>query len=745
MAEIKPTTKKPVIDSLEARRLNQPCLRTIDLRPQRGKRCRAYPHGGRTHWLDAAAEAAFEQALAEFQGRYTIGVYERAVESDPDAAPVSGSSSRELTMLTDDAIRRIPFGYRPHRHESRLNFVSAVTLEIDSGTRLGEKLPGKTADLSLLGVRIQISAEHDIPAQTKLLLHYDELQQRAGEALGSIAYLVIGSDREGDKKLLRLKRLMRATEHAFDSFVPGFIEQQLTRYKMELKDALPATYARLYERLYSQHLHFAESFYALDGEQPELLLVTTAAEWQRQHALTELPALAARLAANIHSADWLKHTEPRAVTGLHYWLRHDRGDYLLPLAAINTARRPDWQRLAEHAVLMFGCGQVQPALDAASISQALEMLPDELAPVVLQWQQRLQRLRYSLALVPLAPLPPPCRQPVPDWLREFALVPDRLEARPEPAPLTATGVRGARSQERFRYSTPTLLLTETGDELAGESVDFSINGLALDLQVDATLQPRDIVRVSFPVLQQKVKDPSELTDQSYRVVRQLGRHLTLERDYRVVGHRAARFFAHIIQQNRGRLPTCHAERRETAEALLSEQLVVRSMLGCPLFLARDSDKRPTLLAIGHRDGAGLPAPFAGEHGPLLLSALADLPVMYDLLSGYCDAVGHVEKPVYRQLLLTTAANGGPRWQVQPLPTSGTSPVPELATGTRLFVLVLTPVPALPPREISDALQPILGHSKHRAMAFRTELSQLVGVGSLFEITTPVQAALAARG
>ncbi|NQD38942.1 PilZ domain-containing protein [Permianibacter sp. IMCC34836] len=760
MADIKPPApRKPMVDPLEAKRLEQPCLRTIDLRPERGKRCRAYPHGGRTHWLDDAAIAAFEQAMVDFKGRYTIGVYERTLASNAAQPAVPTLSNREPNAGSEEAIRRIPFGYRPHRHESRLNFVSAINIELDSDKPGGNKtVAGKTLDLSLLGVRVQIAASDDIPTNSNVLVHYHELQQRADEPLGSIAYTVLGTDRDGDKKLLRLKRVMRATEHVFDAFVPSFIEHQLARYKMELKDALPATYARIYERLYSQRAWFAEAFFALDQERPELLFVTTAADWQREQDLQVLPQIAARLAAGASSADWQQQQQATSHTALHYWLRTERGDYLLPASALTPLRRADWQTLAAHAVAVASTGQRQKPLDAGQIEQALELLPDELAPTVLAWQQRLQRQQYGLAIVPLGPLPNPAHMLAPEWLREYALIPSALtpnaltpntltsERQKQPtelAPLTALGLRGARAQERFRYRTPMLLHTEDGREFAGESLDFSINGLGLELHNDIGLTPREWLRVSFPVLQQKVKEPEELADQPYRVVRQLGRRLTLERDFRVVGHRAARFFAHIIQQNRGRLPVCHNERQETAESQLSEQVLVRGLIGCPLFVARDQDKHPQLLALGHHHGSEPGAPFNGPQGAAVLAALADLPVLYDLLAGICNSVGAVEKVAFHKLLLMPASTTTPaRWQVLPRATSNDNLTAFLNQGGQLFQLILTPVPSLPRRELDDALLPILGNSRHRANEFRSELSRLVGIATLFDISPAAKTALA---
>ena len=736
MADPKPPVpRKPVRDPLEARRLEQPCLRTIDLRPERGKRCRAYPHGGRTHWLDDAAIAAFEQALAAFNGRYTIGVYEQTLASDSQtAAPLA--SQREIAVEAEEKIRRIPFGYRPHRHESRMNYVSAVTLEIDTGNST-LRLAGKTLDLSLLGVRVQIAPEHKLTPQTDLLLHYDELQQRAGEPLGSIAYRVLGCEREGDRQIVRLKRLMRAGEHAFDAFVPGFIEQQLARYKMELKDALPATYARIYERLYSQSVWYAQAYFGATSATAarELLFVTTAANWQREHNLQTLPRLAEKLASQLPSV-----TGRQTVSPLQYWLRGDGGDYLVPATALTAARRASWQTLQPYTVALAVICQPQRPLDPTIAQPFLELLPDELASVVLGWQQRLQQLNLTASIVPLAPLPTePCALPLPDWLREFALVPDRLQAPGECAPLTAMGLRGARKQERFRYQTPVLLRRENGAELAGESIDFSINGLGLELHSDSGLAPRELLHVSFPVLQQKVKEPDELADQPYRVVRQLGRHLTLERDFRVVGHRAARFFAHIIQQNRGRLPACHSEQQETAESQLSEQVLVHGISAIPLFFARDDDKHPQLLALAHQHGQPPASPFAGDDGRSVLGALADLPVLYDVLADCCNAVGAVDRVIYRRLLLQTQPSL--QWQVLAADTPASQLHTLLQQGCRLFTLILTPVPSLPVRELNDALLPILGNSRHRATAFRSELNRLVGIGSLFELTEPAQAAL----
>lgn len=59
---------------MELNRLGSECTRLIDLRDKSELPCEELRAGRQTHFLDQPAKQIFQQALALYQGKYTLGV-----------------------------------------------------------------------------------------------------------------------------------------------------------------------------------------------------------------------------------------------------------------------------------------------------------------------------------------------------------------------------------------------------------------------------------------------------------------------------------------------------------------------------------------------------------------------------------------------------------------------------------------------------------------------------------------------
>ncbi|QGX40512.1 PilZ domain-containing protein [Permianibacter aggregans] len=731
-----PSTKQE-LERMEQQRLSQPCMRTLDLRGQVAGKCKEYQHGGRTHWMDERSIAIFEQLLARFRGQYTLGVYEALLASTKMAKSESGGARTVHADARDDEVMCIDFGYRPRRAESRMNYVSSVTMELENGNRLA----GKTLDLSLLGLRLSPSANIQLPPGTPLSLHFDELQQKHGEPFGEIAYTVVATDLEQDRKVLRLKRQMRDSEREFDHFLPHFIESQSNRYKHELNDLLQVTYARAYDRLYGQRLQGLYAFFRPSGERIELEACAGPVEYALSET-TPLIALAARQLARITTAAMLEKQSQIIVASrqsLHV-MRWQGRVYALPADALQAkAQRDDWYRLMNESEESACYGLVwrkQPTLHQADIDEALDMLPESLKPHIADWQQRLGRISHSCALVPYqSTLRPEQRfdalpTQVPEWLKVW-----EVPRSPVP-PLFAMGVRGQRAQERYLHKTAVQVDSEN-ESVSGELVDFSINGLQLQLNRPGRFEAREIVKVSFPALQEKVKEPEELAQQAYRVVRSQhqGERLSLERDFRVSKHGAARFFTYIIQNNRHRLPRCTHEQQQIADARIAEMLVGVGLAGVPFVLSRDSEKRPYLFACGFNPGSSLLYPFGDDK--ISITSLNQRELLQTLLSEHCNNVGAVDKVRHALLKLQKQDEHTAIWSL----LEPASPADErqmlqqaLQEKARIFACAIAPVNPLPRSEFEALLKPVFNNSRYKADQFRAEISRVIGIGTLFDLT-----------
>ena len=731
-----PSTKQE-LERMEQQRLSQPCMRTIDLRGQVASKCKEYQHGGRTHWMDERSIVIFEQLLARFRGQYTLGVYEALLASTKLTKAESASNRSVHADARDDEVMCIDFGYRPRRAESRLNYVSSVTMELENGNRLA----GKTLDISLLGVRVSPLANIQLPPGTPLSLHFDELQQKHGEPFGEIAYTVVATDTEHDRMVLRLKRQMRDSEREFDQFVPHFIESQSNRYKHELNDLLQVAYARAYDRLYAQRLQGLYAFFRPSGERIEL----EACAGPLEYALiddTPLIALAARQLARITTAAMLEKQSQVIIANrqsLHV-MRWQGRVYALPADVLQLkAQRDDWYRLLNEAEESACYGLIwrrQPSLHKADIDEALDMLPDSLRSHIDEWQQRLSRITHSCALVPYhSTLRPPQQfdalpTQVPEWMKVW-----EVPRAPVP-PLLAMGVRGQRIQERYLYKTA-ISVESDRETISGELIDFSTNGLQVQLHKPGQFESREIVKVSFPALQEKVKEPEELTQQAYRVVRsrQQGELLSLERDFRVSKHGAARFFTYIIQNNRHRLPRCTFEQQQIADARIAEMLVGVGLAGVPFVLSRDTEKRPYLFACGHNPGGSLLHPFGD--GNISITSLNHRELLQTLLSEHCNNVGMVDKVRHALLKLQKQDEHTAIWSLLESATAAHEQAAlqqALQEKARVFACSIAPVNPLPRSEFEALLKPVFNNSRYKADQFRAEISRVIGIGTLFDLT-----------
>lgn len=762
MAEILPPSRTSVfgrapdsrdaIAKMEQKRQAQLCLRTIDLRGQRPGRCREYSYQGRTHFLDEASQAIFEAAIKEFGGHYTIGVYERVTEPDKAQQGAAKQTPIDIEKLVEEkesGMHLIQFGYRPHRAESRLNYVSGITLILENG----ERLAGKTLDLSLLGLRLQIPLNSSVPVGTLFDISFDELESRTHTKFEPIAYSVVGIDLEADRQILRVKRRMRATERDFDRFIPHFIQTMSARYKMELKDALQSVYARIYEQMYCPSIQYLHGFYALRENKVEHLFVTG----NIHYAYLESPPMASWVAkqlarlvsvADVQAIDTHPVSSPQRLLAM----RVDGRLFVLPSEALqDKAQREQWlqcNRAASETGAFAMIWRKQPKIDDSLRDQALNLMPDSVDEETQHWRERVAACTHSCALIAVSSLLIAMPEPasgkciLPNWLLPYEV------ATAMPPLITGMGLRGARSKERYLYSTRIILRTDERTEshpepeaFAGESIDFSIHGLKLRLETPLHLKNRDVVSISFPALMAKIKDPSELEHQLYRVIRVQddGQVVSLERDFRVFAHSAARFFAQLIQNNLHRLPPCPAEQIATTEAQLSEQMLAFGLLSIPLFLARDADKRPHILGIGHNATTSLLRPFIRD-AQLQWQSLNQRDLLHDILHDCTNNIGYIDRVRRFELIWLRGEKAGTdKWFVFDQRVSPERRLKLLKDGLpsgRVFVFAAhaMPHPEVDRATLEQELQPIMRNSRHKADVFRNELSRMTGLVELLDIT-----------
>ena len=735
-------SSKQEVERIEQQRLAQPCMRNIDLRSVSGSKCKEFRHAGRVHWLDEYGQAVFEVMINKYRGQYTLGVYEKVVNTRPEKTiDPKDEQKREASGINELSVLTVDFGYRPRRAESRLNYVSTLTIELENGN----KIQGKTLDLSLLGVRVQPLSQVELAPGTPLLISFDDLQQKNPEPLGEIAYIVVSTDKEPDRWVYRLKRQMRDSEEEFNQFIPHFIESQSSRYKHELKDLVPVVYARAYDRLYGQRMQCLYAYFRPTQERLELDLAVGPIEYALIEE-TPLIALASRQIPRIFSAKQLGQISEQSYNSdqsLHA-IRWQSHVFVIPAEAFtNEQCKADWLRLwneAEERQSYAVLWRKQAPLHPADSEETLEMLPESLLDHGNVWREHLRKIQFSCALVPIASLIRPSQifealpTQIPDWLKTWEVTRTAFPL------LVGMGVRAQRVQDRYNYKTP-IQIEGDKETVTGEVLDFSVNGLKIELHSRCSFVGKEVVRVSFPALKEKIKDPEQLSQQSYKVVRVMhgGLFVTLERDFRVYQHGAARFLTQIIQNNRHRLPRCTYEQQQIADARLAELLVGNGLNGVPFFVARDEEKKPSVLVFGHNPAHSLlttPPPH-----PISVTTLNQREFLLPLLAEQCNNVGVVDKIRHCLVTMLPGGENGAIWTIvhdQLLPKQTLQLKEAIAQDGRVFACSLAPVNALPRRELEILLRPVFNNSRYKADQIRIELNRIVGIGSLFDVTNAIR-------
>jgi len=572
---------------MELKRLASTCTRAIDLRGLVDGECQLFDYQGQSHFLDEVAIAAFKDNVTIY-GDYTFGVYEavkdaknsfRNIYQKEQSAttnstnPVERSSKSKKSVaekLQYPAKLQLLSNY-PNRTEERMNFVIPIALTLDKR----HLVETSTIDLSVKGVKFKLINEIALLKGDQVTIAFTGLEQEFQfnkEVLFS--FEIKNVVRDLGTQIIGCQRINVPENDGFERFLSGYIQGNKRRYKINLDNSLSALQARSFEQFALVKLNELPIFmYSADGESnisPRYALTTKNNQRVYQY--------------------W---QDDKKQSTLHFLINPDRFERLQAIPQQDKSLLV-FSFIHKHKghKFFYSVDEQQLKDDKAFFYQFLAFAASKstFAITALKSQKISATQAYSPFTISTAMnkqqsyLNPPLSGEVNDILAQlpcFVTATD-LTSRCAVNEYKAIGFEGIdlerlknfghkhntqqnqmdeitisyghqRQEVRFKYKTPAIIDCQSS-RWSGQSADFSVSGLKIDLEEPALLSKGDIVYLSFPKLQ-KITSVFDLNQLPYKVMRISKDKTTVNLRVSVKEHQhiGRSFFKLLIDKNKTKL------------------------------------------------------------------------------------------------------------------------------------------------------------------------------------------------
>ena len=631
------------LERMEQRRLATPCNIAIDMRGKVDDECEAYEFQSIVHHLDEKCIEIFETEAARYDGKYTVGVFEKVMsaehthkaqhekeqqqrraeqrrqqqiaalkqqqrandvkdplfmskeqqseQTDNTKASETAQDRKSDTLDEDEEkheIQLIPFGYRSQRKENRLNYTSSIRAFLNDG----REVTGKTTDVSLTGIKVSLFSNIEpLAKKSPIQIVFTALEEQHNKSFGKIEYQLIAQEKDHhDRVQLRLLRVDQSENESFNQFIVEFIKSYRSRYKIEMEDKLLSLYARAFERIYTAAAPITACLLHINNGDTQCLYTVTRAEEKNALKSPLISSMAAALPELIGKTKQQTHLLLETMV-IKDNKRHSiycaEREQLIKQELIDQFLKAGSQ---SHMIARIQI-TLQPvsAYDLNQMSSYLEPL-NEIAPVRVDeinqhWQSMTHIAYFSIVeqkLNPESRLTSDDKQL--EALSEFKLDDSRQK-------VWQLGYRPARKEPRYLYSTEAEINVDN-QSFKGKTLDFSPSGMRIQLQqtsyIPTTLELNKLITVTLPEMQKLAKKTASLKNLSYRITQRHSHQqsISLKRDFNVKNHHGELFFTKLIKTNQSKLKECAEELESTTMASMLENMISSYLHGIPLFLTR---------------------------------------------------------------------------------------------------------------------------------------------------------------
>jgi len=571
------TKTEKFILKMELKRLAGPCTRSIDLRGLVSGVCELFEFNGQSHFLDDIAIRVFKDNVAEYDD-YTFGVYEAVKNTENNFRVIYQNEQAGNIRVSDDLLKKqqeklqypaslYQFEEYANRFEERMNFAISIIVTLASK----KELLATSSDISMGGCKFRLTDEVLLKIGQIVDLKFSGLEQEFQISTTTVlSFEVRNIHRDGNTQLIGCKRIQIPEKDAFKQFLSGYIQGNKRRYKINLENTITALQARSFEQYLLPQLTELPIFIEKNtsGLVPRYALTTnnnqaTYQYWQDEVGNSTLSSL-----LNEKRLERLQRTTDNSLLvysfihqsqgkSFFYTMDEEQLSVEIELSSIFLTFASNQKTFA---ITELSCVKLDKnrAHSAFTLSNTLALKDQyiNLPPS--------DEVTASLTLIPFIivvndithpSLAAQYQQLSSGKIASVKLKEYGHQRIKKPIVVDELGVsyKNQRQELRFIYNTPTVIECEK-IQWRGNSHDFSVSGLKVELDNSAVLAKGDVVYLTFPKLQ-KITSAFDLKQLPYEVVRINKKKTILNLRVHVKAHQhiGRAFFKLLISKNRHKL------------------------------------------------------------------------------------------------------------------------------------------------------------------------------------------------
>lgn len=774
------------IQRMEEKRLEKECFRMLDMRGKVKDECKPHIFNGQTLWLDEVSRKLFFEGLNKNKGVFTVGTFEMitngmhtlkgmrakmnrdqfasAQAEDSDSEKAGGKTAKtepfkpnrlaQTAPPPPDNFEIIPLGYFHKRREDRVQRITEISVGNGKGL-----WPAKTRDLSAHGLLIKATPAYLPEKGEHCEVSFTALSEKLGQDLPPLQYQVVRVDASPVENAIALA-LDPPQENATTRALARYIDEQLNSgrraHKLEMTDAILTATSMLAERYYVQSTTCLP-FFLTRADQDELRIQALCLNENNRQLLKHFETLPGR-----YDLTGLIASE-RVARFYELGLQQGRDDPLITVFRATTEAKPqvaaafefeqpgDWLRFItklqdthQFAILKVMLRPLQSP-DPMRIVRETQALAEKSLDAAEQLIQQAQQFIASGTLVDVtrevtANLSPAA-------LEGIEPVAAKAQAGVTPPEILRMGyVEKYRREDRFRHAVQ-VEVAVGAHVVRAKTRDFSVHGLSFLLSKDIPgLEVGKHIEVAFPELKHhsnmlsmlKRKHPSGL----YEVVGvDRGKHILVRMKLlnQEQNLKTKELLRELIGQNRGKLEVDLSESLRAAKSAYYSGLSTESTVSLPVYVFSTPDSGGYLLKVGLPETPGALADFFeladGEHDFSVLGNPLRIGKLISQLKKKETAATHF-------YMYKAQVPGEAKFRIHAMTDhefgdSGEQNrfLDRAIDHDPCFAKLVLARPKQPPvHEVDQILDQLKAYSSVRAKEVAGQMSQLVAVGDLVDLT-----------
>ncbi len=566
---------------MELKRLASICTRSIDLRGLVDGNCKTYEHQGQNHFLDSVAIKTFEENV-EYYGAYTFGVYEAVKSTENHFRVIYQKEQAGIKQPIAETVKKLPeklqcpaklyqFTDYFDRAEERMNFAINLIVILKSK----EQIPATSSDISVNGCKFRFTEQPLLSTGDTISIKFTGLEQEFQFGSSDVfTFKVKNSHQDGDTQLLGCQRIEAPEKDAFKRFLHAYIQGNKRRYKVNLDNTIKALQARSYEQYILPKINELPIFVMQESTKliPRYALTTNNNQavfqyWQDEAGHSTLHCLLneeriARLKAQAG--------QQKSLVVYSFIHQHQGKSFFYSIDERQLAKEDAFftsfltfaANKKSFAITELTCLDINKNSGYASFTvantqtkknQYINLPPSD-------------EVKSCLASLPNIIVASDVTHPsfVEQYQQGSSEKIDTSKLKlyghrrlKTPAVVDELGVSYKNQRQELRFIYHTEAVVECNNvKWGGESQDFSVSGLKIQLDSSAVLSMGDIVYLTFPKLQ-KITSAFDLKQLPYEVVRINKKKTIINLRVHVKEHQhiGRAFFKLLINKNRGKLTT----------------------------------------------------------------------------------------------------------------------------------------------------------------------------------------------